>query len=149
MYALQRAPTRMEYLRRLAMLRKTSRRAALYMDKLNHDKTFTYKLIEQGYRNHGHCTNNMAEIANSALLTARELAPYQGNNEILEWCGKQLFLKQKIVRQLEATKAILTPYASTFIKKQEIFAREEDMHVSELGGDVFLVKDNHFERGSR
>lgn len=137
---IQQAPTQLQYKKQLATLRRTSAKAAEYIDKLDHSKTFTYSLLDQGFANHGHCTSNIVEIMNSALKCIRELAPYHMLNGIVTWLASKLAASQEIVSKLRAEKELYTPYAADHIALMEYAAREEPMEITDCGNDVFRVK---------
>ena len=144
---VMKAPTRFDYDKALGRLAQTSRMAAEYIDDLPHEKTFTYKLVEEGYCTHGHCTSNLVEIMNGVWRPLRELAPYQMNNGILEWFAGKLAERQNIAKDMIKKKAVYTPYAADYIAKQELLAREETMQIHPLGGNVFRVTRRVFQSG--
>ena len=109
--------------------------------------TFTYALLVGGYANHGHGTSNLVEILNSVLLIAREDTPYYMNDHILVWQATKVAERQKISKKMMTSGALYTPYATKFIGRQELMAREEQLRSRALGNDVYLVEHRKFYGG--
>ena len=100
LFAIQKAPTRREYQKQLAILAVKYPHAAKWIDALPHDRVFTYALVEKGYANHGHGSNNVSEQQNSAIRHLRELSPYYFLNAIVEYIGQRVQKSQDIAVRL-------------------------------------------------
>lgn len=123
----------------MAKLRKSFPNAASYCEDLTENKTWLYKIIEDGYTTHGHKTSNIAEIMNNVLKEARNLDCYRLNDWIVKWWGRKVEERQLICKELKEKNSRYTPYAGELIGKEELKAREETMSVQGLGSGNYLV----------
>ena len=70
-HQIQQAKTENEFKQKLSLLRRGFPEAANYLNALDHEKTFLYRLLEEGYTSHGHRTSNVVEIMNKVIKEAR------------------------------------------------------------------------------
>ena len=70
-HQIQQAKTENEFKQKLSLLRRGFPEAAKYLNALDHEKTFLYRLLEEGYTSHGHRTSNVVEIMNKVIKEAR------------------------------------------------------------------------------
>ena len=120
--------------------------AAEYLNKhCEPNKTFLYRILEEGYTTHGHKTSNIVEIMNSVIGEARNRDPYYLNDFMLKWHGEKLAERQEIGKHLKAHNKLLTTYASTMLGKREAIAREAPLEIKAQGNGIYLVTDEKSE----
>ena len=120
-------------------MRKSFPKAAAYCEKLTANKTWLYAIIKDGFMTHGHKTSNIAEIVNNVLKEVRNLDCYRLCDWIVKWWARKVAERQLVCKKLKASNSMYTSYAAQMIGKEEVKAREEDMHVQGIGSDNYLV----------
>ena len=119
-WQLQRAPTREDFLKVLRRLKKTSPKAAEYLNNQTpHSSLYTYAFTEKGYPTHNckvasahsFSTSQLAECANWALAGARNETPYRSNAWILRWMGEKFSERTRYMEKWISQNHMLTPYA--------------------------------------
>ena len=130
----------------MELLKRACPAAAEYLNKhCEPNKTFLYRILEEGYTTHGHKTSNIVEIMNSVIGEARFRDPYYLNDFMLKWHGEKLAERQEIGKQLKAHNKLLTTYASSMLGKREAIARESPLEIKAQGNGIYLVTDENSE----
>lgn len=96
----------------LGVIRASSPLTANYFEhRVDHDRTYQYRLNALGVATHGFKTSQIVECLNAVFVEARHFTPYRLNNYILAWVGKQFDARLHESALWIEKGQVLTPWA--------------------------------------
>ena len=85
--------------------------ASIYFQtKVDHDRTYQYRLNALGVATYGFKTSQIVECLNAVFVQARCFTPYRMNNIILAWVGTQFASRVLESEKWIKNNKVLTPW---------------------------------------